>query len=44
MTDDPIRSTFHGFEQIPLREDAEGTPVEYVETVYREAEILSFNL
>jgi GntR family transcriptional regulator len=29
---------------VSLREDAEGTPVEYVETVYREKEILSFNL
>lgn len=29
---------------VSLREDAEGSPVEYVETVYREKEILSFNL
>jgi DNA-binding GntR family transcriptional regulator len=29
---------------VSLREDVEGQPVEYVETVYRETEILSFNL
>jgi GntR family transcriptional regulator len=36
--DDPVLAA------VSLREDAEGTPVEYVETVYREMEILSFNL
>jgi GntR family transcriptional regulator len=36
--DDPVLAA------VSLREDAEGTPVEYVETVYRELEILSFNL
>ncbi|WP_449447742.1 DNA topoisomerase IV subunit A [Thermomonas brevis] len=29
MTDDPIRSTFHGFEQIPLREYAERAYLDY---------------
>jgi DNA-binding GntR family transcriptional regulator len=36
--DDPVLAA------VSLREDAEGTPVEYVETVYREREILSFRL
>ena len=36
--DDPVLAA------VSLREDADGTPVEYVETVYRELEILSFNL
>jgi GntR family transcriptional regulator len=36
--DDPVLAA------VSLREDAEGSPVEYDETVYREAEILSFNL
>lgn len=36
--DDPVLAA------VSLREDAEGQPVEYVETVYREMEILSFNL
>ena len=36
--DDPVLAA------VSLREDVEGTPVEYVETVYREMEILSFNL
>jgi DNA-binding GntR family transcriptional regulator len=36
--DDPVLAA------VSLREDTEGTPVEYVETVYREAEILSFSL
>lgn len=36
--DDPVLAA------VSLREDLEGTPVEYVETVYRELEILSFNL
>jgi len=36
--DDPVLAA------VSLREDAEGSPVEYVETVYREAEILSFNV
>jgi DNA-binding GntR family transcriptional regulator len=36
--DDPVLAA------VSLREDVEGQPVEYVETVYRETEILSFNL
>jgi len=36
--DDPVLAA------VALREDAEGTPIEYVETVHREAEILSFSL
>jgi DNA-binding GntR family transcriptional regulator len=36
--DDPVLAA------VSLREDSDGTPVEYVETVYRELEILSFNL
>jgi DNA-binding GntR family transcriptional regulator len=36
--DDPVLAA------VSLREDTDGEPVEYVETVYREAEILSFNL
>lgn len=36
--DDPVLAA------VSLREDSEGRPVEYVETVYREREILSFSL
>lgn len=36
--DDPVLAA------VSLREDVDGMPVEYVETVYRELEILSFNL
>ncbi|HEX4792130.1 MAG TPA: UTRA domain-containing protein, partial [Actinospica sp.] len=36
--DDPVLAA------VSLREDADGMPVEYVETVYRAEEILSFNL
>jgi GntR family transcriptional regulator len=36
--DDPVLAA------VSLREDADGRPVEYVETVYRETEILSFSL
>jgi DNA-binding GntR family transcriptional regulator len=36
--DDPVLAA------VSLREDIEGQPVEYVETVYREMEILSFKL
>jgi DNA-binding GntR family transcriptional regulator len=36
--DDPVLAA------VSLREDAQGRPVEYVETVYREKEILSFSL
>jgi DNA-binding GntR family transcriptional regulator len=36
--DDPVLAA------VSLREDVDGTPVEYVETVYRALEILSFNL
>jgi DNA-binding GntR family transcriptional regulator len=37
QVDDPVLAA------VSLREDADGRPVEYVETVYREMEILSFN-
>jgi DNA-binding GntR family transcriptional regulator len=38
VAEDPVLAA------VSLRVDAEGHPVEYVETVYREMEILSFSI